>query len=126
MTAGVGVQCELPGCRCSEWPRFMLTWLCQRCEEPINDGDGYLHVSHTEIRHVLRLQVYDQPALWMVHHRGCDPRPMSDDYWIDVAHVHTWHDVLDRHLHLQRKKWLPATDWPSVIYNAVADTAPPW
>ena len=110
-----------------------VTWWCQQCREPVGDGDGYLHVDvgrasrivvaqrkwqrdHTEqVFSLAQLRQVPRVAQWRVHHRLCDPRPESDDYWIGVERVRTPAQLLRWTLHLQEKNWYAGADWSGLM-----------
>lgn len=111
-----------------------LVWCCQRCDKPIADDDGYLHVNYAEINHVQRetaawhkrhpagtvisgAELFTHPgrAPWQAHHRACDPRPESNDYWIGVERIRTHLQVVKWTAHLMEKNWLEHTSWIDVL-----------
>ena len=118
----------------STQPARELIAVCDACREPVDGGDGYLHVSHAEIfayekartewekanppgqvMNLSDLLDHPSPARWKVHHRRCDPDPESSDYWIDVAQVSTWQGLIARTAHLLEKSWFAATDWQGLL-----------
>lgn len=112
-----------------------LVWVCEACQSPVADGEGYLHVSMVEVRSAERAIADERderdnswgtvdinaflsgpgPARWRTHHAGCDPEPDDADYWIDVARVRTHAHLLARTAHLMGKAWLSCTDWDELI-----------
>jgi predicted GIY-YIG superfamily endonuclease len=122
-------------------PPRQLVWLCTRCQEPIADGLGYIHVN---MRSVFEIEAYwaaaekrqleggsvfvdisdlrDWPddAPWMAHHADCDPYPEAGDYWFDVKRARTHAQLLNWTAHLMGKDWLKFTDWDDLIQRQAA------
>lgn len=115
-----------------------LTWRCHRCEEPVEDGRGYIHVSSYELaRHQRAIADYRErnkgwrpidvadlmslpgEAEWRVTHTSCDPDPDSNDYWFDVARCRTWPMLLGWSAHLMQKSWITSTDFSEFLYGAL-------
>lgn len=117
-----------------------ITWTCDVCGQPVDDGTGYLHASYLDIQaakdarkqydqehapdggwQVVDLLNLPKRAPWQVHHRACDPRPDGGDYIIEVERIRTHLEVLERTAHLLEKTWLPLTDWNSIIQRVVKE-----
>lgn len=118
-------------------PAIHLVWTCNACGRPVNDGDGYIHVSYAELgqyerdkkaweekwpgegslRFIPASAYFDFPhqVRWRTHHAACDPNPDSYDYWIDVERVRSNSGLLARTAHLMGKRWLKNTNWDTVI-----------
>jgi predicted GIY-YIG superfamily endonuclease len=120
-----------------------LMWNCDVCETPIEDGEGYLTVSYTEIfdhkhwmdafnkkqqRGLAELDqegfvVFQLSALndcpprapWRRLHQRCDPNIESTDYWFSIERIRTYPQVLEWTAHLMGKNWLLATNWSSLL-----------
>lgn len=125
-----------------------LTWKCDVCRLPVEDGDGWVTVDLREAVRVAESQrdfqraedrrkeaagtswialdlagLLDLPdeAPWKVYHRSCDPDPREDRpaYWFDVERMRTAAQVLDWGFHLQGKNWFAGTDWQGLIRRQV-------
>lgn len=122
-----------------------LIWTCEVCDHAIDDHEGYVTVSYTDMGEYGRLRdewertylisdmplkAYNVGALayhpdlprWRVLHRDCDPRPTSNDYWISVERIRTLADVIHWSAHLMNKKWIQETTWTSVLETVMAQT----
>lgn len=126
-----------------------LTWICEACSRPVNDGKGYLHVSMHDVhererawrefekKHTTELglqiageawsEMFDMVdiAKWQAHHGECDPDPDSGDYWFAIERVRTHADLLRRTGHLMEKTWLEATDCAELIDRMSRVQSPP-
>ena len=122
-----------------------IEWVCDICERPIDDGDGYVTVNYADLHSyrksekawnermaaaypkwnsgfvaypLTELDDYPDRVPWHVWHRACDPDVKSDDYWIAVERIRApWHG-LTWSAHLLGKKWIVDTAWPSVLRRA--------
>lgn len=118
-----------------------LVWLCAICEEPIEDGSGYVEMPNTERRRFFhQQQEFDakyppnpstltfgrvwtggqlfempEPAQWWALHRTCDENPEDSGYWFDIARTRTVSQLLDWTLHLMEKNWIDETDWTHFV-----------
>jgi hypothetical protein len=50
-----------------------------------------------------------------VLHRGCDPNPDGEEYWIAVERIRTATDVIWWSAHLLGKNWIEHTNWGDVL-----------
>lgn len=122
-----------------------LTWTCDACAQPVHGDEGYIHVDDYAARQVVEAREQDrrdryeraktdpigayfysltelrslpQSVPWQVHHRACDPRPDTDDYWFAVERAATHADLLHWTAHLMGKNWLSGTAWDDFIRKA--------
>jgi hypothetical protein len=119
-----------------------ITWICDVCDDPIDDGDGYIGVDATaatcaylavldlECRQrsaggiqfvsMSDLAALPKPERWFVVHQTCDPHPHREsDYHFDVARCRTVPELLGWNAHLSGKNWHARTDWPSFMQRRV-------
>ncbi len=116
-----------------------VAWDCDVCGNPIDDNDGYLCASVRDAVRALEAEqewkqrhgivvtieeLFELPdhVPWVALHRGCDPRPEDEGYWVDVSRLRSSWDLVRWTAHLSEKNWLRATDWHEVISHA-ADRA---
>lgn len=116
-----------------------LTWRCDGCSQPIDDGDGWLTVDVRAAiarerradrieHHGGGLQAIDIGALmrigdaipWRAVHPDCDPDHGQAGYCIPVARVRDVVELLDWYGHLGVKPWAQHTDWHSFVVRTVA------
>ncbi|KXF51065.1 hypothetical protein AXA44_15465 [Rhodococcus sp. SC4] len=124
-----------------------ITYYCDECHRPIEDGDGYVHLAYPPAQAdegegkatesggflmvtaaTIKLEVPKPPPPtttvptrhWETHHRRCDPHPNRDDYWYAVERMRTLVDLAHRTKHLsETKRWFPTTDWPDLVVRAL-------
>lgn len=121
-----------------------LIWICDVCEKPVRDGDGYIHVSDADRAEYRRNladweatrpkptggpldglrsggnAIFPEDAKWWVHHGKCDPRPDDADYRIDVHRIRTHAAMLCWTVHLMGKSWTAEeTDWSYFVYRTL-------
>jgi hypothetical protein len=118
-----------------------LTFFCDTCKQPVADGDGYIHASHTKIlAHQKAMADFaatsehtgadlaaflDLPgrAGWQVHHPACDPEKHAD-YCIYVEQINTWRGLMSMTAHLMGKTWLGSTDWAALLRETASGEGP--
>lgn len=118
-------------------PTKRLVWVCEVCRQPVDDGEGYIHVVYHDINTRQRAKLaydeaqrvkgswapYDLGALrdlpeeahWAVHHIKCDPDISSGDYVINVERARSHAALLHWTAHLMGKAWIEYTDWDDLI-----------
>lgn len=117
-----------------------LIWICDECDEPIANGDGYIELTRQERRRhyaetaayrekypeepglltVVHLTELPERAQWHVLHRSCDDLPDGAGYWFDVARARSHGELLDWTLHLMEKQWIAKSNWTSFVRHALA------
>ncbi|MCT9932420.1 hypothetical protein N5079_19655 [Planotetraspora sp. A-T 1434] len=111
-----------------------LLVICDRCQQAIADGDGFLHVSMIQVMASQDDKVNpDAPALslealfglpdtprWQAHHTRCCPDVGDDDYDVPVAQVRTWPRLASTTARLMSKTWFASTDWAALLESAAS------
>lgn len=109
-----------------------IVWPCAECDEAIDDGTGYVHVSYAQINEHQRawrdfneehqglapaseFRSLPDRAHWRAHHVDCDPNPDDVDYWFDVSRARTHAQLLYWTAHLLGKNWIQDTSWSELI-----------
>lgn len=119
---------------------------CSICKKPVL-SDGYLAVSHAEVRKAeAARKAWDEgiarnhaqggfspipagweddipePARWFVMHRKCDPNPERVDYWYGIERVDTFPKFLSFLAHVTEKPWVRQhTDLPALIRRVIGE-----
>lgn len=97
-------------------PSYDLIWHCQKCGDPIADGEGYITILTKDVKEAEQA-FRDSPkglppvAEWSVYHKACDPDTAAGSYWFDVADVRSLGTLRDRTHHLAGKRWMNVTNW---------------
>lgn len=115
-----------------------LTWFCDHCGLPVENGDGHIEVSRTAARDAQAawaagkrahtdehgwetwdtrdLMAMPEPVRWQVWHAKCDPDPDgdADPYWIAIERVRNLAQLLDLHGHMGEKNWTKYTDFDDI------------
>lgn len=122
-----------------------LVWICDVCQEPIEDDRGYITLSYADLGRYRRgvkafderiaekypgplkcypiselLHHYPELAHWRVLHRKCDPNLQSDDYWISVERIRTAAELVHWCAHMLGKNWIQDTTWTEILHQAEA------
>lgn len=114
----------------------ILTWWCDGCDSLIENGDGYIEVSYTEVHeaeakwtegkrahsdehggevwNMLDLMQMPQAVPWHAWHDKCDPDSGSNTYWIAIERVRNLAQLLDLHGHMGEKNWTKYTDFNDI------------
>ena len=101
----------------------MITWTCNKCSKPIEDGAGYVIVDAVEADRceeeavTTPVDMTDAPGRveWEVLHAGCDPHPERSDYRVAVERMRTPAQVLHWTTHLMKTSWLRSTNWDDLL-----------
>jgi hypothetical protein len=116
-----------------------LTWLCDRCGQPVKPEDGGVRVTHAEILEHRRTEAaYDEahapgeavelhefllvpPDIrWRPLHFRCDEE-RGDAYCIDILFVGTYRGICKWTAHLMAKNWLELTDWDHLLREVAGE-----
>lgn len=110
-----------------------ITWTCDACETPVEDGRGYVCISPREaVRRLAELSIWRPggstrpPAVvpWRILHTTCDPDQEGPEYWWDVEKLRTAAGVDGFAAQVRCKTWATtATDLEAVVDAALARLA---
>lgn len=111
-------------------------WLCEICDQPIDDGAGHIELPVGEERRWDRelaehrdrfpmkakvplqpldwKELFDRPESphWWAVHLACDPTPEGGGYWFDVARARWPRQLVSWTVHLMAKSWFFMPDEP--------------
>jgi hypothetical protein len=87
-----------------------LVWYCQTCGNAVEDGTGSIRAPYSEITALGAVR-------WRITHRACaDPEAEDyDGYDIAIGRLRTPADLLHWDEHLSAKRWVPRSDWATIV-----------
>lgn len=107
-----------------------LVAICDTCQTPINDDEGHLYATFTEIRAHYRdplptvtlggvdvVIAQPMPIRWYARHYGCTPpgHEIGDLYQIGVEQIRTWAHLGEWTRHMSPKTWFARSDWAALV-----------